>query len=135
MTIPPSTLEDEGCIQTWEDLREGLVAVFILPESEIALLKQLKALQQNSTSVSDYNARFNQLMMQVDLHPMEEVSYYLAGLRKDIGKAIESNPMNISDIKALKLAALCQDRIENSQQCTKNVLAEESAFTNNTTMI
>jgi len=74
-------------------------------------------------------------MMQVDLHPMKEVSHYLDGLRKDICKAIESNPMNISDIKALKLAALCQDRIENPQQHTKNVVAEESAFTNDTMMI
>ena len=86
-------------------------------------------------SVSNYNARFNQLMMQVDLHPMEEVSYYLDGLRKEIHKAIESNPMNIGDIKALKLAALCQDRIENQQQCNKNVVAEESAFTNDTMTI
>ena len=70
--------------------------------------------------------------MQVDLHPMEEVSYYLDGLRKDICKAIESNPMNIGDIKAQKLAALCQDRIENPQQGTKSVVAEESAFANDT---
>src|ERR1700678_2130427 len=110
-----------------EDLKEELITAFILPESEIALLKQLKDLQQNSMSVSDYNAKFNQLTMQVDLHPMEEVSYYLDGLRKEIQKAIESNPMNIGNIKALKLAALHQDRIENPQQC-KNVVADESAF-------
>ena len=67
-------------------------------------------------SVLDYNAKFNQLTMQVDLQPMEEVLYYLDGLRKEIRKAIEANPLNIGDIKALKLAALRQDRIENPQQ-------------------
>ena len=78
-------------------------------------------------TVTDFNAKFNQLTMQVDLHPMEEISYYLDGLRKEICKAVEANPLNIIDIESLKLAALCQDRIENPQQC-KNVVAEESAF-------
>src|SRR5277367_3307266 len=82
--------------------------------------------------VSNYTAKFNQLMMQVVLHPMEEVSYYLDSLRKEIRKAIEANPLNFGDIKALKLAALHQDHIENPQQ-HKSVVAEESAFTNDTT--
>src|SRR5277367_2882430 len=82
--------------------------------------------------VSNYTAKFNQLMMQVVLHPMEEVSYYLDSLRKEIRKAIEANPLNFSDIKALKLAALHQDHIDNPQQ-HKSVVAEESAFTNDTT--
>ena len=71
---------DEGHMRTWEDLKKGLVAAFIPPESEIVLLNQLKTLRQNSMTVTDFNAKFNQLMMQVDLHPMEEISDYLDGL-------------------------------------------------------
>ena len=78
-------------------------------------------------TVTDFNAKFNQLRMQVDLHPMEEISYYLNSLQKEICKAVEANPLNIIDIESLKLAALHQDRIENPQQ-HKNVVAEESAF-------
>ena len=83
----------EGHIWTWEDLKEGLITAFIPLESEIAILKQLKDLQQNNMSVSDFNAKFDQLTMQVDdLHPMEEISYYLEGLCKEICKAVEMNP-------------------------------------------
>ena len=71
---------DEGCMRMWEDLKKGLVATFIPLESEIVLLNQLKTLRQNSMTVTDFNAKFNQLTMQVDLHPMEEILYYLDGL-------------------------------------------------------
>ena len=57
----------------WEDLKKGLVASFIPPESEIVLLNQLKTLRQNSMTVTDFNAKFNQLTMPVDLHPMDKV--------------------------------------------------------------
>src|ERR1035438_3163318 len=123
---------DEGCMRTWEDLKKGLIAAFIPLESEIVLLNQLKTLRQNSMTVTDFNAKFNQLMMQVDLCPMEEISYYLDSLQKEICKAVEANLLNIIDIESLKLAALRQDRIENPQQ-HKNVVAEESAFTSDMT--
>ena len=110
--------------------------MFISPESEIAILKQLRDLQQNNMSVSDFNAKFDQLMMQVDdLSPMEEILYYIEGLHKEICKAVEMNPMNIRDIDSLKLAALHQDRVENPQQRNKNVVAEETAFTSDTMTI
>ena len=125
---------DEKCIRMWEDLKKGLIAAFIPLESEIVLLTQLKTLRQNSMMVTDFNAKFNQLMMQVNLGPMEEISYYLDSLQKDICKAVEANPLNIIDIESLKLAALHQDRIENPQQC-KNVVAEESAFASDAMMI
>src|ERR1035438_2862444 len=48
---------EEGHIRTWEDLKKGLIATFIPPESEIVLLTQLKTLRQNSMTVTDYNAR------------------------------------------------------------------------------
>src|ERR1035438_9537491 len=65
---------DEGRMKMWEDLKKGLVATFIPLESEIVLLNQLKTLRQNSMMVTDFNAKFNQLTMQVDLCPMEEIS-------------------------------------------------------------
>ena len=87
-------------------------------------------------SVSDFNAKFNQLMMQVDdLCPMEEILYYLEGLCKEICKAVKTNLMNIRDIDSLKLAALCQDRVENPQQRNKNVVAEESTLASGTMTI
>ena len=71
---------DEGHMRMWEDLKKGLVATFIPLESKIVLLNQLKTLRQNSMTVTDFNAKFNQLTMQVDLHPMGEILYYLDGL-------------------------------------------------------
>lgn len=69
----------------------------------------------------------------MNLYPREEESYYLDRLRKEICKAIESNPMNIGGINSLKLVVLYQDRIENPYQYNKNGIVEESAFYNNTT--
>src|SRR5271170_7466484 len=63
---------------------------------------------------------------------MEEVSYYFDSLRKEIRKAIEANSLNFGDIKALKLAALHQDHIENPHQHNRSVVAQESAFVNDT---
>ena len=61
---------DEGCMRRWDDLKRGLVAAFIPPESVIVLLMQLKTLRQNSMTVTDFNAKFNKLTMQVNLRPI-----------------------------------------------------------------
>ena len=60
-------IDNEECIGMWDELKEELKVMFILPESEIAILAQLKSLTQNTMSVSDYNSKFTQLTMQVFL--------------------------------------------------------------------
>jgi len=72
---------------------------------------QLKTLRQNSMTVTNFDAKFNQLTMQVDLYPMEEILYYLGSIQKRSVSSL-SNPLYIIDIGSLNLAALHQDKIE-----------------------
>jgi hypothetical protein len=114
-------------IRTWSEFKGAVMKMFAPPEHEMAVLSQLKTLNQAYMSITEYNAKFTQLTIQIPkLRSVEEIHYYLERLQKDVRRAVESNRDNLVHITTLKIAALPQDRIDNPEQRTLRSAGESA---------
>ena len=105
-------------ILTWKELKQGLMNAFVPPEHARIVREKLRTIKQKG-SVTEYNALFTRLAMQLQDLSFAEASFdYLQGLKPEIRNLVQVKD-DISDLETLQNACVKLDirekRYSNSQ--------------------
>ncbi|XP_051138649.1 uncharacterized protein LOC127256592 [Andrographis paniculata] len=81
----------EAPVRTWTELHTLMRKRFVPPHYHREVLRRLQSIQQGSRSVEEYYKELETLLLQADIHEVQEqtMSRFSNGLQNDIANAVE----------------------------------------------